>query len=66
MKHLYKSRNNRVISGVIGGIGEYFNVDPTLLRLIWLLVVIFTGLVPGLLVYIIAMLVVPGGPVHTM
>ena len=35
MKRLYRSRHNRVIGGVCGGIGEYFDIDPLLIRLVW-------------------------------
>lgn len=59
MKNLYKSKTNKIFSGVVGGLGEYFNIDPTFLRLIWLLVVVFTGFFPGILTYIIACLIIP-------
>lgn len=59
MKKLYKSKENRVIAGVIGGIGEYFDVDPIMLRLAWLLILIFTAVIPGIFVYLIAALIVP-------
>lgn len=62
MKKLYKSAKNRVFAGVIGGIGEYFDIDPTILRLVWTLIVVFTGFFPGLLVYIVAAFVVPEPP----
>ncbi|MDP2629372.1 MAG: PspC domain-containing protein [Candidatus Harrisonbacteria bacterium] len=58
-KKLYRSRQNRVFTGVLGGIGEYFNIDPTLLRLIFLLVVIFTALIPGIIFYILAFALMP-------
>lgn len=58
-KRLYRIRDNKIFAGVCAGLGEYFNIDPTLLRLIWTLVVIFTGLVPGVLVYILAIFIVP-------
>lgn len=58
-KRLYRSERNKIFAGVLGGLGEYFEVDPTLLRLIWLLVVIFTGFVPGILAYIFAIFVMP-------
>lgn len=58
-KYLYKSKTNKKVSGVLGGIGEYYNIDPTLLRLIWILIVVFTGFVPGLIAYILAALVMP-------
>jgi phage shock protein C len=65
MKKLYKSTTNKVFTGLIGGLGEYFNTDPTLIRLIWILVVIFTGFFPGVLTYIIAAMIVPKATVHT-
>lgn len=58
-KKLYRSDNNKVLGGIIGGLGEYFNVDPTLLRLVWLLTVVFTGFIPGIIVYLAALLIVP-------
>lgn len=58
-KRLYRSRENKVIAGVCGGIGEYFDVDPVLIRLFYLALTIFTGLVPGLLCYFFAILIVP-------
>lgn len=43
-KRLYRSKKNKVIAGVFGGLGKYFNVDPVALRLLWVFLVIFTGL----------------------
>ena len=59
MKKLYRSGKNKIFGGVIGGLGEYFEVDPVLLRLLWLVILIATGVVPGIIVYIIALFVVP-------
>jgi len=59
MKKLYRSRENKVWAGVIGGIGEFFNVDPVILRLAWVLVTIFTGVIPGLVIYIVSCFIVP-------
>lgn len=58
-KKLYRSQHNKVFAGVCGGLGEYMNVDPVLIRLIWMLVVIATGFVPGVVVYIVAVIIVP-------
>ncbi len=54
MKRLYRSRSNRILTGLCGGIGDYLDVDPVLVRLIWLVI-------PGLnlLVYIIGSIIVP-------
>ncbi|MEJ1319778.1 PspC domain-containing protein [Latilactobacillus sakei] len=46
-KRLYKSRDNRMISGVMGGIAEYFNVDATLVRVLYCLFSIFSASFPG-------------------
>ena len=58
-KKLYRSSDNKILAGIFGGVGDYFDVDPTVLRLGWLLVFIFTGVFPGLLAYIVAIIVVP-------
>ena len=65
MKKLYRSRENKIFAGIIGGLGEYFNIDPVFMRLIWLLILISTGVAPGLLVYLIAIFIVPKNPEHT-
>lgn len=62
MKKLYKSEDNKVFSGVIGGLGEYYEIDPVLLRLAYLLLTTLTGVFPGIVVYIIASIIVPKKP----
>lgn len=59
MKKLTKSSKNKIVAGIFGGIGEYLEVDPTLLRLIGLFLFIFSGFVPFVLVYIVAVFIVP-------
>lgn len=59
-KRLYKSRINRVLCGVCGGIGEYFNIDPTIIRLLF--VVLTLGAFSGVLLYIIAAIIMPEKP----
>jgi len=58
-KRLYRSGKNKIIAGVFGGLGEYFNVDPVALRLLWVFLVVFTGFVPGIVAYILAIVIVP-------
>lgn len=58
-KRLYKSETNKAVSGVIGGMGDYFDIDPVLLRAIWILIVVFTGVVPGIIAYVLVALIVP-------
>ena len=57
-KKLLRSRKNRMIAGVCGGIGNYLGVDPTLIRLIWVLFTFF-GFGMGILAYIIAWIIIP-------
>ena len=52
-KRLYKSESNRVFSGVLGGLGEYFEIDPVLVRVIYLAFTIFSGVIPGLIGYFV-------------
>ena len=59
-KRLYKSRDDRMLSGVCGGIAEYFDIDPTLVRLGWALFCALGG--SGILVYIIAAVIIPEQP----
>lgn len=61
-KKLYKSKMNKVWTGVIGGFGEYFNIDPTMLRVIFAFFVLVTGLFPGVVAYIIAIFLMPEHP----
>ena len=60
MKSLYKSRTNKMVSGVCGGIGEYFGVDPTIIRLLWVLGCAVGG--NGFLAYVIAAILIPDAP----
>jgi phage shock protein C len=59
---LRRSRHNRMIAGVVGGLAEYFGLDPILLRVIYVLVSIFSAAFPGILVYIILWILVPEEP----
>ena len=59
-KRLYKSNTNKMVDGVCGGIAEYFGLDPTLVRLGWVLLCAAGG--SGLLAYIIAAVVIPRAP----
>lgn len=59
MKRLFKSKTNKCICGVCGGIGEYTDIDPTIMRLVAVLLTIASGFFLGLLLYIIAAIVMP-------
>ena len=60
MKKLYRSKAARMVGGVCGGLANYFNVDPTLIRLAWVLFIFMYG--TGLLAYLIAWIVIPEEP----
>ena len=60
-KKLYRSRKDRKIAGVCGGMAEYFDVDPTVVRLLWALTLIF-GVLPSIIAYIICWIVIPEKP----
>ncbi len=57
MKRLYRRTDSKKIAGVCSGLGEYFNVDPTLVRIIFLLVTFFWGF--GVLVYLVCWMAMP-------
>ena len=59
MKRLYRSETNKVILGVCGGIAEYYDVDPTLVRLIWAAATILTAVAPGAIIYLVATMIMP-------
>lgn len=60
MKRLYRSRKNRVLAGICGGLGEYYNVDPVLVRIIAIFLTLF--LCFPFLVYLVAIFVIPQDP----
>lgn len=62
IKHMYRSEKQKKLSGVCGGIAEYFNADVTLVRLTWVLVTVITGIIPGIIGYMIAAIVMPAAP----
>ena len=62
-KKLYKSRNSRMLCGVCGGVAEYFGLDPTLVRLGWVIFCALGG--SGILAYLIAAVIIPEQPVYS-
>ena len=59
-KRLYKSTDNKMLCGVCGGVAEYFDIDPTLVRLGWALFSLCAG--AGVIIYIVAAIVMPQKP----
>ncbi len=63
MRRLYRSRAHRIVAGVCGGIGDYLGVDPTIVRIVWVILSIPGMGIPGVLAYLICWAVVPPSPV---
>jgi phage shock protein C len=59
-KRLYRSDEDKKIAGVCGGLGEYFDIDPTIIRLLWVSIVLAFG--SGIIAYILAWIIVPKRP----
>jgi len=58
-KQLFRSQTNKMIGGICGGIGEYIDVDPTMIRLLYAFVTLITAILPCIIFYIIMLFVVP-------
>lgn len=61
-KRLYRSRKDKMLAGICGGLAEYFAVDPSLVRLACVLLCLYAG--TGLLVYILAAIIIPEAPTY--
>ncbi len=59
-KRLYRSKKDKMLAGICGGLAEYFDVDPSLVRLATVLLCLYAG--TGLLIYIIAAIIIPEDP----
>ena len=65
-KRLYRSLNDRKLAGVCGGLGEFFGIDPTIVRVLYVICTVFPGFVfGGLFIYFILALVIPNDPGYT-
>jgi phage shock protein C len=64
MKKLYLSEKDKKISGVCGGIAEYASIDSTIVRLAWVIMSLATGLVPGVIAYLLAAIIIPRKEPH--
>jgi phage shock protein C len=62
-RKLYRSRDDRKVAGVCGGLAQYFNIDPTLIRVLFVVTALLGG--PGLLAYLLLWIVVPEEPLAT-
>jgi phage shock protein C len=59
IRRLYLAEDDKKIAGVCGGIAEYLGIDSTVIRLAWIVATVLTGVVPGIIGYIIAAIVIP-------
>ena len=60
VKRLYRSAKDKILGGVCGGVADYFNIDPTIVRILWILFSLIYG--SGILAYIIAWIIIPRNP----
>ena len=61
MKKIYRSQEDRKIAGILGGLGELFDIDPTLLRLLFVFIGLATGVIPLMVAYFIGWIIIPKG-----
>ena len=64
-KRLVRPKAERKIAGVCAGLAEYFDLDVTLVRVLWLVVTFFSGIIPGIVGYVVAWIVMPEEPEYT-
>lgn len=62
VRRLYRSRSDRIIAGVCGGLASYLSIDSNLMRIIYVLLLIFTGVVPLVIIYLLCWILVPPQP----
>ena len=62
VKRLYRSKIDRIIAGVCGGFAEYFNIDPMIVRVLWLVVLFLSGFGLGVLIYLVCLIVMKDNP----
>jgi phage shock protein C len=61
MKRIYRSQEDKKIAGILGGLGELFDIDPTLLRLLFVFIGLATGVVPLIVAYLVGWIIIPTG-----
>lgn len=59
IKKLYRSKSNKIIAGVCGGFAEYLEVDPNVIRLLFVLLLLITAIIPCVIFYLIAAIIIP-------
>jgi phage shock protein PspC (stress-responsive transcriptional regulator) len=65
MRKLFRTRHNKKIGGVCGGIGNYLHIDPTIIRIFFIFICVFTAILPLVIGYIISCIIIPIEPINT-
>jgi phage shock protein C len=61
MKRIYRSQEDKKIAGILGGLGELFDIDPTLFRLLFVFIGLATGMIPLAVAYLVGWIIIPKG-----
>ena len=59
MKKIHLSNTNKKLAGICGGIGETFDIDPTIVRLVFIFIALVTAIIPSLILYLVGWLIIP-------
>ncbi len=59
MKRIYRSQEDKKIAGIMGGLGELFDIDPTLVRLLFVFIGLATGIIPLVVAYLVGWIIIP-------
>ncbi len=59
MKRIYRSQEDKKIAGILGGLGELFDIDPTLFRLLFVFIGLATGIIPLAVAYLVGWIIIP-------
>ena len=59
MKRIYRSQEDKKIAGILGGLGELFDIDPTLVRLLFVFIGLATGIIPLVVAYLVGWIIIP-------
>jgi phage shock protein C len=59
MKRIYRSQEDKKIAGILGGLGELFDIDPTLFRLLFVFIGLITGIIPLAVAYLVGWIIIP-------
>jgi phage shock protein C len=59
MKKLYRDKENKMIGGVLSGMGNFIGIDPTLVRIVYVFLTLVTGFLPGIVLYILFLFIIP-------